>query len=103
MKCISANVSLKFIELEEFGCHNEIDMQLTTQVQISRITNNVLCHMQHKVIGVHDLLIYDTVCFIFPVCTGLKETVVWEEEMNVLKSIKYLYTGKSLLGSCFIW
>lgn len=31
MKCISANASLKFIELEEFGYHNEVGMQSTTQ------------------------------------------------------------------------
>lgn len=33
------------------------------------------------------------VCFVFPVCTGFKKTVAGEEEMNVLKSIKYLYTA----------
>lgn len=52
----------------------------------------MLSLMQHKIIGIRELLIYDTVCFVFPVCTGLKETVVGEEEMNVLKSFKYLYT-----------
>lgn len=52
----------------------------------------MLCLIQNKIIGFCELLIYDTVCFVFPVCTGLKETVVGEEELNVLKSIKYLYT-----------
>lgn len=64
-------------------------------MQISRITNNILCLVVHKIIGIHELLIYDTVFglfFFFSCLHRIKKTVVREEEMNVLKSTKYLYT-----------
>jgi len=52
MKCISANASLKCVELEEFGCGvfaivKYICSQLH-RVQILRITNSMVSLMEHK-------------------------------------------------------
>lgn len=43
-------------------------------VQISEIIYSMLCLMEHKIIGVHELLIYDTVfVFIFLSAQDLKK------------------------------
>lgn len=52
MKCISANASLKCIELEEFGYSILVIVKYTCsqlhRMQILRITNSMLYLMQHK-------------------------------------------------------